>query len=99
MWPLRSAATASALRISRKNKDLAKLTRSLGRFSAIWIATVILFAVSPLIAPGSLSHTALISMLPFAAILAIVGFCAILFTFLGVNLLLPGLHTYTSLSG
>lgn len=34
-----------------------------------------------------------------AAILAIVGFCAVLFTFLGVNLLLPGLHTYTNLSG
>jgi cytochrome c-type biogenesis protein CcsB len=34
-----------------------------------------------------------------AAILAIVGFCAVLFTFLGVNLLLPGLHTYSSLSG
>lgn len=34
-----------------------------------------------------------------AAIFAIAGFCAILFTFLGVNLLLPGLHTYTNLSG
>lgn len=34
-----------------------------------------------------------------AAILAIVGFCAVLFTFLGVNLLLPGLHSYTSLAG
>ncbi|MBI5420558.1 MAG: c-type cytochrome biogenesis protein CcsB [Deltaproteobacteria bacterium] len=34
-----------------------------------------------------------------AAILAILGFCAVLFTFLGVNLLLPGLHTYSSLSG
>jgi cytochrome c-type biogenesis protein CcsB len=34
-----------------------------------------------------------------AAVLAIVGFCAILFTFLGVNLLLPGLHTYSNLSG
>lgn len=33
-----------------------------------------------------------------AAILAIAGFCAVLFTFLGVNLLLPGLHTYSSLS-
>jgi cytochrome c-type biogenesis protein CcsB len=29
-----------------------------------------------------------------AAILAIVGFCVLLFTFLGVNLLLPGLHGY-----
>ena len=34
-----------------------------------------------------------------AAIFAIVGFCAVLFTFLGVNLLLPGLHSYSSLSG
>jgi cytochrome c-type biogenesis protein CcsB len=33
-----------------------------------------------------------------AAILAIVGFCAVLFTFLGVNLLLPGLHTYANLA-
>ncbi|RMG60662.1 MAG: c-type cytochrome biogenesis protein CcsB [Deltaproteobacteria bacterium] len=31
-----------------------------------------------------------------AAILAIVGFGAVLFTFLGVNLLLPGLHSYAS---
>ena len=30
-----------------------------------------------------------------AAIMAIAGFLAILFTFLGVNLLLPGLHTYS----
>ncbi len=33
-----------------------------------------------------------------AAIFAIVGFSAVLFTFLGVNLLLPGLHSYSSLS-
>lgn len=32
-----------------------------------------------------------------AAILAIVGFGAVLFTFLGVNILLPGLHSYSSL--
>jgi len=31
-----------------------------------------------------------------AAIMAIVGFGAILFTFLGVNLVLPGLHTYST---
>jgi cytochrome c-type biogenesis protein CcsB len=34
-----------------------------------------------------------------AAILAIAGFCAVLFTFLGVNLLLPGLHSYSNMSG
>jgi cytochrome c-type biogenesis protein CcsB len=31
-----------------------------------------------------------------AAVMAIVGFLAVLFTFLGVNLLLPGLHTYAN---
>jgi len=31
-----------------------------------------------------------------AAIMAIAGFAAVLFTFLGVNLILPGLHTYTN---
>jgi cytochrome c-type biogenesis protein CcsB len=31
-----------------------------------------------------------------AAIMAIAGFSAILFTFLGVNLILPGLHTYAN---
>lgn len=34
-----------------------------------------------------------------AAIFAIIGFAFLLFTFLGVNLLLPGLHSYTSMSG
>lgn len=34
-----------------------------------------------------------------AAILAIIGFAFLLFTFLGVNLLLPGLHSYSSMSG
>jgi ribose transport system permease protein len=43
------------------------------RFSAIWIATAVLFAVSPLLASGSVSRSALLSMLPFAAILAIAG--------------------------
>jgi ABC-type transport system involved in cytochrome c biogenesis permease subunit len=31
-----------------------------------------------------------------AAIMAIIGFLAVLFTFLGVNLLLSGLHTYVN---
>jgi ribose transport system permease protein len=45
----------------------------LGRFSAIWAATAVLFAVSPFIAADSLSHAAIFSMLPFAAILALVA--------------------------
>ncbi len=31
-----------------------------------------------------------------SAIFSIIGFCVVLFTFLGVNLLLPGLHTYAN---
>jgi ribose transport system permease protein len=42
-----------------------------GRFAAIWVATALLFALSPLLATGSVSHSALLSTLPFAAILAI----------------------------
>ena len=34
-----------------------------------------------------------------AAIFAIIGFVFLLFTFLGVNLLLPGLHSYNSMGG
>src|SRR3989454_4584484 len=41
------------------------------RYSAIWVATALLFAVSPLLASGSVSQSALLSVLPFAAILAI----------------------------
>jgi ribose transport system permease protein len=40
-------------------------------FIAIWIATAILFAVSPLLASGSVSQGALQAMLPFAGILAV----------------------------
>jgi ribose transport system permease protein len=75
-----------------------RLTQSLGRFSAIWIATVILFAVSPLIAPGSLSRTALISMLPFAAILAIVAIGQTLVVQQrGLDLSVPGMVSLAAL--
>jgi ribose transport system permease protein len=41
------------------------------RFSAIWFATALLFAVSPVLASGSIGRSALLSTLPFAAILAV----------------------------
>lgn len=44
-----------------------------GRSASIWVATVALFAISPLVAPGSLNSAPLLSMLPFAAVLAIVA--------------------------
>jgi ribose transport system permease protein len=42
-----------------------------GPFTAIWAAAVLLFAVSPLLASGSVGASALKAMLPFAGILAI----------------------------
>ena len=46
-------------------------TRRGGAVRPILLATVLLFAISPLLASGSLSHVAILSMLPFAAVLAI----------------------------
>lgn len=39
----------------------------------MWVAVVVLFAVSPLLARGSLSSSALLSMLPVAAVLMLAG--------------------------
>ncbi|MDA8296913.1 MAG: ABC transporter permease [Actinomycetota bacterium] len=50
---------------------LRRMVRS--PFFPIWPATALLFAVSPLIDPGSLRASALTSTLPFAALLAIAG--------------------------
>jgi ribose transport system permease protein len=53
--------------------------------------TAALFAVSPLIAPGSLSSSAVSSMLPFAAILAIASLGqALVITHGGIDLSVPG---------
>jgi ribose transport system permease protein len=42
-----------------------------GPFFPIWPATIVLFAISPLLARGSVEPSALVGMLPFAAILAV----------------------------
>ena len=42
-------------------------------FIAIAVATVALFVLGGLIAPSSISHSAIIGMVPFAAVLAIAG--------------------------
>lgn len=43
----------------------------IGEFSWIWVATAALFAVSAIVAPGTLSAGSLFAMLPFAGILAL----------------------------
>lgn len=42
-----------------------------GGSAPIWYATILLFAVSPLVAPASLGYAPIVGMLPFAAVLAI----------------------------
>jgi ribose transport system permease protein len=62
--------------VSQAPAERAQLVRTrlpaLGTFGPIWVATAVLFALSPLLASGSLSNTAVESvLLPFAGILAI----------------------------
>lgn len=70
----------------------------LPRFSGIWVATALLFAVSPFLASGSVSHSALLSMLPFAAILAIARIGqTLVIQQRGLDLSVPGMITLTTI--
>jgi ribose transport system permease protein len=67
-------------------------TRLRNPFLAIWPATVLLFAVSPLIADGSLRLSSLQSTLPFAGVLAIVGIGqTLVIQQRGLDLAVPGM--------
>jgi ribose transport system permease protein len=61
--------TASPVSLAGRPR-FAALRRG-GSFTAIWVVAAVLFAVSPLIASGSLSESSLNAMLPFAGVLAI----------------------------
>ena len=50
-----------------------RLFSTVGEFSWVWIATVALFALSAIVAPGTVTSGSLLAMLPFAGILAIVA--------------------------
>jgi ribose transport system permease protein len=68
------------------------------RFSAIWVATAVLFAVSPLLASGSVSKSALLSMLPVAGILAIASIGqTLVIQQRGLDLSVPGMITLTTI--
>ena len=72
---MRTKKSSDALRRSTTGQGirLARAARAWSRtpFAPIWFGCLLLFALSPLFAPGSLSSSSLLSMLPFAAILAI----------------------------
>lgn len=73
------------------------LSRNIGR-SPILIATVILFLLSATVAPGSMSRSAIDSLLPFAAILAIAAIGQTLVVMIkGIDLSVPGMITMAAL--
>src|ERR1700691_3362312 len=62
------------------------------RYSTIWVATALLFAISPLLASNSLTSAALLSMLPFAAMLAIASIGqTLVIQQRGLDLTVPGM--------
>jgi ribose transport system permease protein len=73
----RADRSAGALVTDATRRDTARLHSSRFRISrgflAIAIATMSLFALGAVVAPSSISHSAIIGMVPFAAVLAIAG--------------------------
>src|SRR5256885_11365032 len=68
------------------------------RFSAIGLATALLFAISPLLSSGSGGRSGLLSILPFAAILAIAAIGQTLVVQQrGLDLSVPGMITLTTI--
>ena len=67
------------------------------RYSAIWVATALLFAFSPLLASNSLTGSALLSMLPFAALLSIASIGqTLVIQQRGLDLTVPGMILLTT---
>ena len=90
----------SVNRLEQARARFAGLAESRARpsgYLAIWIATGALFAISPLLVAGSDSSTALLSMLPFASILAIAAIGqTLVIQQRGLDLSVPGMITLTA---
>src|ERR1700751_4672491 len=67
VFPNSDAIIKSSTRLSQ----LFRLFFTVSEFVWIWIATVALFALSAILAPGTMTSGSLLAMLPFAGILAI----------------------------
>jgi ribose transport system permease protein len=88
------ASLQTALRLDAALRGRARIPR----YSAIWLATTLLFAISPLLASGSVSRGALLSMLPFASILAIAGIGqTLVIQQRGLDLSVPGMITLSTI--
>jgi ribose transport system permease protein len=69
----RSVAVKHAARANRASSDKEGSSMRMSEFAWIWVATAALFAISGIVAPGTLSAGSLFAMLPFAGILALVA--------------------------
>lgn len=66
-------------------------------FFPIWLATILLFLLSPLVSPGSLTESGLLGMVPFAAILAVASLGqTLVIQQRGLDLSLPGMISLTT---
>lgn len=80
------------------NTRLGLLGRLRSQYTAIWPATIVLFAISPLIAGGSLGISALQSTLPFAGVLAIVAIGqTLVIQQRGLDLSVPGMVSLSAI--
>lgn len=74
------------------------LPRRFGRYPTIYLATAALFAASPVLSPGSLSWMALVSMLPFAGVLALTAAGqTLVIQQRGLDLSVPGIVSLSAL--
>lgn len=88
----------STVRLAPANHESTFATVVSWPATRAFLAVVILFAVSPIIAPASIGNTAIISMLPFAALIAIVGIAQTLVIQQGgLDLSIPGSVTLGAL--
>lgn len=85
----KTAASESDPRAGRLFEIVQRLRTD--RFAPIWLMTIVLFLVSPLIASGSLSGSALTGMLPFAGVMAIAALGqTLVIAHGGIDLSVPG---------
>jgi len=94
-WSDPASATTQAPAPRRSSGVFERL--HLPRYSAIWVATALLFAISPLLASNSLTGSALLSMLPFASLLAIAAIGqTLVIQQRGLDLTVPGMILLTT---
>lgn len=75
---------------NQPGRNLLQRIRS-DRFAPIWLLAIAVFVISPLIAPGSMTGSALTAMLPFAGVMAIAALGqTLVITHGGIDLSVPG---------